>query len=257
MFNHQIASTIQVEGSELDKEIKGASTKDSFVLTAIEDKNPDYREGYLWFKDRIYLPVKIQNAVLEELHDSKVCRHFGREKTLARLKCWYFYPHMRKSVEEFIDKCDVCKQTKHERHQPYRKLRLQDLKGRPWASIAMDFVVKLPLLKDPATRVAYDSIMIVTDQFTKYAMFISFKESTTAEELAYVFLRWIVSNHGMPKEIITDRDKLFTSKFWKSLMNQLGSKHKLSTAFHPQINSQTERLNQTMKQYLRCYINYK
>ena len=130
-FNRQIASTIQVERSELDEEIKRASTKDSFVLAAIEDKNPDYREGYLWFKDRIYLPVKIRNTVLEELHGSKVCGHFGREKTLARLKCRYFYPHMRKSVEEFVDKCDVCKQTKHERHQPYGKLRLQDLEGRP------------------------------------------------------------------------------------------------------------------------------
>ena len=61
----------------------------------------------------------------------------------------------------------------------------------------------------------------------------------------------------MPKEITTDRDKLFASKFWKSLIDQLGSKHKLSTAFHPQTDSQTECLNQTMKQYLRCYINYK
>ena len=61
----------------------------------------------------------------------------------------------------------------------------------------------------------------------------------------------------MPKEITTDQDKLFASKFWKSLMNQLESKHKLSTAFHPQTDSQTERLNQTMEQYLRCYVNYK
>ena len=157
---------------------------------------------------------------------------------------------MRKLVEEFVDKCDVCKQTKHERHQPYRKLRLQDLEGRPWALIVMDFVVKLTLSKDPTTGVRYNSIMVVTDQFIKYTVFISFKESTTAEELVYIFLRWIVSNHGMPKEIITDRDKLFTSRFWKSLMDQLGSKHRLSTAFHPQTDGQTERLNQTMEQYL-------
>ena len=111
---------------------------------------------------------------------------------------------MRKSVEEFVDKCDVCKQTKHERHQPYRKLKLQDLEGRPWALIAMDFVVKLPLSKDPTTGIRYDSIMVVTDRFTKYTVLISFKELITAEELAYVFLRWIVSNHGMPKEITTD-----------------------------------------------------
>ena len=87
MFNHQIASTIQVKRSKLDVKIKEAFIKDSFILAAIEDKNPDYRKGYLWFKDRIYLLVKIQNTVLEELHDSKVCGHFRQEKTLARLKC--------------------------------------------------------------------------------------------------------------------------------------------------------------------------
>ena len=70
---------------------------------------------------------------------------------------------MRKSVEEFVDKCNVCKRTKHKRHQPYRKLKLQNLKGQPWASIAMDFVVKLPLSKDLTTGVRYDSIMVVID----------------------------------------------------------------------------------------------
>ena len=87
IFNCQIASTIQVKGSELDKEIKEASIKNNFVLTAIKDKNPDYQEGYLWFKNRIYLSVRIRNTVLEELHNSKIYRHFRQEKTLARLKC--------------------------------------------------------------------------------------------------------------------------------------------------------------------------
>ncbi|PNH37127.1 hypothetical protein VD0003_g10298, partial [Verticillium dahliae] len=78
----------------------------------------------------------------------------------------------------------------------------------------------------------------------------------TAEDLAYVFLRNIVGQHGLPKELVSDRDKLFTSNFWKSLIAQLGAKHKLSTAFHPQTDGQTERTNQTLEQYLRCYINY-
>jgi hypothetical protein len=88
-----------------------------------------------------------------------------------------------------------------------------------------------------------------------YAYFIPYKEASTAEELAYTFLRIIVSNHGMPQEIISDRDKLFTSNFWKSLMKQLGAKHKLSTAAHPQTDGQTERINQIVEQYLRHYIN--
>ena len=78
----------------------------------------------------------------------------------------------------------------------------------------------------------------------------------SVEELAYAFLRVIAANHGLPEEIISDRDKLFTSKFWKSLVDQLGIHHKLSTLYHPQTDGQIERLNQTMEQYLRCYVNY-
>jgi hypothetical protein len=85
---------------------------------------------------------------------------------------------------------------------------------------------------------------------------IPYKESSTAEDLAYTFLKTIVANHGTPDEIISDRDKLFTSKFWATLIALLGTKHKMSTAFHPQTDGQTERLNQTMEGYLRCYVNY-
>ena len=109
---------------------------------------------------------------------------------------------------------------------------------------------------EPLTRVVYDSILVITDRLTKYGYFIPYREESTAEELAYAFLRNIVGNHGMPKELISDRGVLFTSKFWRALMGQLGVNHKLSTAYHPQTDGQTERLNQTMEQYLRSYISY-
>ena len=67
----------------------------------------------------------------------------------------------------------------------------------------------------------------------------------------------IVANHELSDEIISNRDKLFTSKFWKFLINQLEIHHKLSTAYHLQTNEQMKRMNQTLKQYLRCYINYR
>ncbi|KAL0935757.1 reverse transcriptase domain protein [Colletotrichum truncatum] len=106
------------------------------------------------------------------------------------------------------------------------------------------------------TNVHYDSVLVIVDRLTKYSYFIPYMESSTAEDLAYKFLQVIVSQHGMPKEIVSDRDKLFTSKFWRSLISQLGSDHKMSTAFHPQTDGQTERINQIMETYLRCYVNY-
>ena len=120
----------------------------------------------------------------------------------------------------------------------------------------MDFITKLPKSKEPMTKVTYDSILMETCKLTKEAYLIPYMEASNAKELAYAFLKNFVSKHGMPSKIITDRDKLFTSKFWKSLMKQMGGEQKMITAFHPQANGQTERMNQTIEQYLRYYVNF-
>ena len=83
-------------------------------------------------------------------------------------------------------------------------------------------------------------MLVITDRLTKYGYFIPYKEALSAEELAYAFLRVIAANHRLPEEIISDRDKLFTSKFWKLLVDQLGIHHKLSTSYYPQTDGQTE-----------------
>ena len=126
----------------------------------------------------------------------------------------------------------------------------------PWKSISWDFIGPLPVSKDPATGVEYDSILIIMERLTKYMILLPFKTTGTAKELAHVFLREVVSKHGLPAEIISDRDKLFTSKFWTALTDLLGTKRKMSTAFHPQTNGGNERMNQIAEAYLRCYINY-
>jgi hypothetical protein len=83
----------------------------------------------------------------------------------------------------------------------------------------LDFIIKLPPSKEALTGVIYDSILVVTDRLTKYAHFIPYKEGSTAEELAYTFNRNIIINHGIPEEIISNRDKLFILNFWKSLID--------------------------------------
>ncbi len=103
----------------------------------------------------------------------------------------------------------------------------------------------------------YNSILMITDRLIKYEYFLSYKKATFAKDLTYTFLRTIVVNHDLSDEIISNRNKLFTSKFWKSLVNQLEIHHKLFTAYHSQMNKQMKRMNQTLKQYFRCYINYR
>ncbi len=106
-------------------------------------------------------------------------------------------------------------------------------------------------------KTTYNFILMITNKLIKYEYFLSYKKATFAEDLAYTFLRMIIANHELSDEIILNKDKLFTLKFWKLLMNQLEIHHKLFTAYHLQMNKQMKRMNQTLKQYLRCYINYR
>jgi hypothetical protein len=98
-------------------------------------------------------------------------------------------------------------------------MRLPKVLTGAWKSIVLDFIVKLPLSKEVLTGVIYNLILIVTDRLIKYAYFIPYKEGSTAEELVYTFNRNVIANYGILKEIINNRDKLFISNFWKSLMD--------------------------------------
>jgi hypothetical protein len=102
----------------------------------------------------------------------------------------------------------------------------------------MDFIVKLPPSKEPVTDVVYDSILVMVDRLTKYAHFIPYKESSTAEQLGHLVIDRLVRYHGIPTSLVTDRDKLFTSNYWKTLVARL------------------ERANQTLETYLRHYVNH-
>ena len=108
---------------------------------------------------------------------------------------------------------------------------------KPWKSISMDFVVKLPKSREDWTENEYDSILVVVCRLTKYVYIILYKEASTVEDLVQVLLKTVFMYYGVPDEIISDRDKLFISKFWITLSALLGSKRKLSTVFH----SQTDR----------------
>jgi transposase InsO family protein len=97
--------------------------------------------------------------------------------------------------------------------------------------------------------------MVVIDRFSKYGRFIPYRETWIATDLAHVFIKNVVANHRLPKQLISDRDKLFMSNFWTALIQHLSVKHKMSTAYYLQTDGQTERLNQTLEQYLRYYVN--
>ncbi|KAL0934971.1 reverse transcriptase domain protein [Colletotrichum truncatum] len=207
-------------------------------------------------RDSTSTPGRMSPEAIREIHSAPAHSHQGVTKTWKRIRQHYDKTATRQEVSLAIKDCEVCAKSKPSRHQPYGKIQPLPVPQTAWESISLDFVTKLPKSREPMTNVHYDSVLVIVDRLTKYSYFIPYMESSTAEDLAYKFLQVIVSQHGMPKEIVSDRDKLFTSKFWRSLISQLGSDHKMSTAFHPQTDSQTERINQIMETYLRCYVNY-
>ncbi|KAI7411517.1 hypothetical protein KC336_g12012 [Hortaea werneckii] len=254
-----IAATSSVNAATLPTDIRDALATDAFAtqVRATPTEYPKFSDsdGYLLFEGRTYVPTRVQQQLLQAFHDGPVRGHPGTSKMMQLMQTKYYFPRMRHAIEEYVRKCDICRRMKPDRHKPYGLLQPLKVPERPWESVAMDFIVKLPVSADPVTGEMYDGIMVVTDRFTKFGRFIPYKEAFTAVDLAHVFVKEVVANHGTPTELISDRDKLFTSNFWTALMHNLGVKHKLSTAFHPQTDGQTERLNQTLEQYLRCYVN--
>jgi len=114
----------------------------------------------------------------------------------------------------------------------------------------MDFITDMP------KSGGYDTIRVVIHRLTKMSHFIPCSKDLDARQFATLFMREIVRLHGLPHDIITDRGTLFTSDLWKETTGKLGIERRLSTAFHPQTDGQTERTNAILDQYFRAYINY-
>lgn len=223
----------------------------------IERFQPYHRDNEeTQYNGKIRIPAPLVEELISEHHEPPYRGHMGIFKTLKKIQQTFDCPGLREHVRTYIKNCELCNKSKASRHKPYGELMPITPPDRPWKSIALDFIVKLPGSKEPLTNTTYDSVLVITERLTKYAYFIPYKEASNTTDLAYTMLRNVICQHGLPDEIISDRDKLFTAKFWQSLMTRLGVRHKLSTAYHPQTDGQTERTNQTLEQYLRCYVNY-
>lgn len=209
----------------------------------------------LYTKDKlIWIPPKLEKDWIRRFHEPPLQGHARPEVVLERIQRNYWFPQMRQKIFNQIRKCHLCRKAKYERHKPYGLLQPNSPPDKPWQVISMDFVGPLP----PSTNedeVVFENILVVVDRLTKYAEFIPLPRKYDAPYLAKTFIRHVVTRHGIPERIISDRDKLFTSNFWDELCEALSIKRALSTAYHPQSDGQTERMNQNLEQYLRLYVN--
>ncbi|KAL0561149.1 hypothetical protein IC582_001569 [Cucumis melo] len=175
--------------------------------------------------------------------------HPGSTKMYQDLRSVYWWRGMKREVADFVSRCLVCQQVKAPRQCQTGLLQPLSVPGWKWESVSMDFITGLP-----KTLKSYTVIWVVVDRLTKSAHFVPGKSTYTGSKWGQLYMTEIVRLHGVPVSIISDRDTRFTSKFWKGLQLALGTRLDFSTAFHPQTDGQTERLNQILEDMLRACV---
>ncbi|GKA81038.1 reverse transcriptase domain-containing protein [Tanacetum coccineum] len=168
------------------------------------------------------------------------------------LKKLYWWPNMKAIIAEYVGKCLTCSRVKEECQKPSGLPIQPKIPTWKWERITMDFVTKLP-----KTSSGHDKIWFIIDCLTKSAHFIPIKETDSMETLTRLYIKEIVSRHGVPISIISDCDSHFTSRFWQSMQSALGTQLDMSTAYHPETDWQSERTIQTLEDMLRaCVIDF-
>ena len=215
--------------------------------------------GILRYKGRAYVPpdAALRQEILKINHDDPHSSHFGTRKTLHLLQRHYYWQSLIPDIKEYVRTCSVCQRTKVARHLPYGQLASLPQPLGPWQEISMDFITDLPPSFEVGSTSVRDSILVIVDRYTKMALYIPTTKQCDAVMLADLFLAQVVRYYGVPQGIVSDRGGQFISKFWSALCFHLKVNRRLSTAFHPQSDGQTERQNQTIEHYLRCYCNYR
>jgi len=240
--------------------MKGADSDQTYLATlkallkgdSKVNTNGSIEKNLLLYKNRWYMPKdqSVRLTIMEAQHDSKIAEHFRTYKTIGSVRANFYWPKMDDNITGYICSCDVCQRNKVIQHKKYEILEPLEVHMRPWTAIPMDFIVGLQKAD------GYMKIWVIVNKFSKMADFRPLRTEEHIKELAVTFRKEIRRLHGLPESIVSDRDTRFTSKFWTSLMQLLQVKLNLSTAFHPEGDGQTERVNQTLEQYLRSYCSY-
>ncbi|PKA61678.1 putative mitochondrial protein [Apostasia shenzhenica] len=214
-------------------------------------RNPDYllKDGHLFKGTRLCEPQSsLRDYLIHEIYSGGLAGHFGRDKTMAIIQDRFYWPSLRRDVAHVVSHCRVCQTAKssYKRAGPYTPLPIPH---KPWEDLSMDFVLGLP-----RTVRGHYSILVVVDRFSKMTHFIPSSKTSDASHVASLFFREIIRLHGLPKTMVSDRDTQFVSYFLKTLWNKMGTKLLFSTVYHPHTDGQTEVVNRSLGDLLRCLV---
>lgn len=248
--NHTIAATYL---SDTDiKQFARTHPPPETPLTQTED-------GLVWKKggtdgQQIVLSEHDQTflgKVIAAHHDSVVAGHPGRDKTQELIQRSYWWPHIRRDIQDYVAACTTCRRTKADKQKKAAPLNPNPIPDRNWQHVSMDRITHLPASN------GFDAILVFVDMKSKDYIPIPCTDTIDAEGVARLFINHVYSHHGLPDRIFSDRDTTFLSNFSRALFQRLGIKQNASTAFHPQTDGQTERVNQELEGYLRIFINHR
>lgn len=233
-------STAQEMLSEIS--VKGNSLND-FSLS----------QGILKWKGRYYVGTSnnLRQKICNSIHSNMEGGHSGIAATLKRAEQLFYWPGLKNDITKLVKECEICHRNKIEHVPSPGLLQPIPLPKNAWEVISMDFVEGLPKSKGK------DTILVIVDRLTKYCHIIPLSHPFTAATVAQEVLNHVIKLHGTPSAIISDRDPIFVSNFWQELFRAMGTSIKLSTAYHPQTDGQTERVNQCLEMYLRCMTGQK
>lgn len=210
-----------------------------------------FSHGLLRYKGRIYLPENstLIPILLAEYHSTLLGGHSGVQRTVQRLTPHFYWKNMQQHVKDYVQSCDTCQKCKPTNQHPYGLLQPIAPPTSLWADLSMDFITHLP----PSQ--GHTSILVVVDRFSKGVHLAALPRQYNGPRVAAIFWESVGKIHGMPKSIISDRDPIFQSHFWKELFKLQGTKLKFSSAYHPESDGQTERVNRCIEQYLRAFVH--
>ena len=208
-------------------------------------------QGLLLYRGQVYIPkdVALRTKIVKLHHDSPPAGHPGQAKTLELVSRNYWWPNMGKFIRDYVDTCDTCRRTKPGRGKSHGQLKPNEIPDGPGQVVTCDYIVGLPLVD------GHNAIQVMVDRHDKLAHLIPCNEEIDAQGAADIFIREYFRLHGLPRKIISDRGPQFAADLFRGILKGLGVESALSTAYHPQTDGQTERLNQEIEAYLRAFCS--
>ena len=250
---------VVVEGPEVDlvEKIKKARSRDEDVIRVVEKmkkvrvkelRGNEWKiEGDLVLKEgKVYVLKyeELRAEVIQLHHDVPVAEHGGRWKMVELVTRNYWWPGVTRNVGKYVEGCDLCQRMKNRTEELAGKLKLSEVPQKIWTHLTVDFIMKLLVVAGK------DVILVLCNRLSKMTHFVATTEGTSVEGLARLLWDNVWKLHGLPESVVLDKGPQFAAELTKELNRMLGIKTKLSTAFHPQTNGQTERINQELEQYL-------